>query len=146
MIYENTNQNIKVRNSMGKWMKEYSLTEKGKDWDYCVGLTYRSKVIKTETAKKNWISLYKDLNELDNSVYGFVVDELDEIGISIHHHLIIGSELDEITFKKVMENNWNKRGVSWVKKYIRDNSWDYCDYMCKHIHKTNRNVFDIFSL
>ena len=89
MIYENTNQNIKVRDSMGKWMKEYSLTEKGKDWDYCVGLTYRSKVIKTETAKKNWISLYKDLNELDNSVYGFVVDELDEIGISIHHHLII---------------------------------------------------------
>ena len=145
MIYENTHSNISVRNGMGKWMKEYSLTEKGKDWDFCIGLSYRGKILKTHLAKKNWMKLYDDLYKLDESVYGFVVDELDDMGIGIHHHLIVGSELDEPTFKKTVSKNWDKRGVNWVERYVRNSKWDYIDYMCKHIHKTNRNIFEVFN-
>ena len=47
MIYENTDRNINYRKGMGDWLKDYSLTEKGKDWDYCVGLSYRSRVRET---------------------------------------------------------------------------------------------------
>ena len=83
MIYTNTDKEINHRNGMGEWMKNYSLVEKGKDWDFCVGLSYRSKMLKTQNAKKCWMDLYKQLYKLDNSVYGFVVDETDEMGISI---------------------------------------------------------------
>ena len=33
--------------------------------------------------------------------------------------------------------------MSWVVRY--DCSRDYVGYMCKHIGKTNRNVFDVFN-
>jgi len=123
-------------------MKEYSLTEKGKDWDYCVSLSYRSKMLHNSKCRKCWLKLYEDLHKLDNSVYGFVVDEM---GISIHHHLIVGSKLDDKTFKKTLSNNWDKRGVNWVDRYVRNNDWDYIDYMNKHIGKTKKNIFDVFS-
>ena len=45
--------------------------------------------------RKCWLKLYEDLHKLDNSFYGFVADGLDDIGIGIHHHLIVGSKLDE---------------------------------------------------
>ncbi|MBL6649617.1 MAG: hypothetical protein ISP56_05065 [Flavobacteriaceae bacterium] len=145
MIYTNTDRDIRKRNGMGKWMKDYSLSEKGKDWDYCIGLSYRSKMLKTQTAKKCWINLYNELHKLDNSVNGFVVDETDEMGIGIHHHLIVGSELDFNTFSKTVSKSWDKRGINWVERYVRNNKWDIVDYMCKHIGKTEKNVFDIFN-
>ena len=145
MIYTNTEKDINRRNGIGSWMKNYSLTENGKDWDYCVGLSYRSKMLKTHTAKQCRINLYNELHKLDNSVYGFVVDETDEMGIGIHHHLIVGSELDFNTFSKTVSKSWDKRGINWVERYVRNNKWDIVDYMCKHIGKTENNVFDIFN-
>ena len=47
MIYTNTEKDINRRNGMGSWMKNYSLTENGKDWNYCVGLSYRRREMKT---------------------------------------------------------------------------------------------------
>ena len=146
MIYTNTDKEINHRNGMGEWMKNYSLVEKGKDWDFCVGLSYRSKMLKTQNGKKCWMDLYKQLYKLDNSVYGFVVDETDEMGIGIHHHLIIGSKLDDELFSNTVKSNWNKRGLSDVRRYVRNNKWDMVNYMCKHIGKTDKNVFDVFSL
>ena len=145
MNYTNTDKEINKRNGMGEWMKNYSLEEKGKDWDFCVGLSYRSKMLKTQNAKKCWMDLYKQLYKLDNSVYGFVVDETDEMGIGIHHHLIIGSKLDDDLFSKTVKSNWNKRGLSDIRRYKRNSKWDIVNYMCKHIGKTNKNVFDVFS-
>ena len=95
--------------------------------------------------RKCWLKLYEDLHKLDNSFYGFVADGLDDIGIGIHHHLIVGSKLDEKTFTKTISNNWDKRGVNWVERYVRSNSWDYIDYMNKHIGKTKRNIWDVFN-
>ena len=57
MIYTNTDKEINKRNGMGEWMKNYSLVEKSKDWDFCVGLSYRSKMLKTQNAKKCWSEL-----------------------------------------------------------------------------------------
>ena len=145
MIYTQNTELDNRNRQQSRWMKEYSIENKGKDWDYCVGLSYRSKMLDTFKCRKFWRKLYDDLYKLDNSVYGFVVDELDEMGIGIHHHLIIGSKLDENTFKKTLSNNWDKRGVNWVERYVRNNDWDYIDYMNKHIGKTKRNIFDVFS-
>ena len=143
-MYTNSDKDIKRRNGMGKWMKDYSLNEKGRDWDYCVGLSYRRRVTKTYNARKYWIKLIKELLKLDNSIYGFIVDETDEMGIGIHHHLILGSELDTYTFSKTISKNWDRIGINWVKRYERDYNWDYIDYMCKHIGKSSKNVLDIF--
>ena len=144
MIYENTDRDINYRNGMGNWLKNYSLTEKGKDWDYCVGLSYRSRVRETHIGKRNWDKLYNELYNLDNSVYGFVVDELDDIGIGIHHHLIIGSELDFDLFSKTVESNWKNKGMYDVRRYERRSGWEMCQYMTKHLNKTNRNVLSVF--
>jgi len=143
MIYTNTEKDIKRRNGMGSWMKNYSLTENGKDWDYCVGLSYRRREMKTSNGRKNIGRLFNNLYELDDSVNGFVVDELDDIGIGIHHHLIVSSSLSEDIFKKTVQNSWDRKGMNWVDNY--DSSRDYVGYMCKHIGKTNRNVFDVFN-
>lgn len=145
MIYTNTDKDYNYRSGMGKWMKDYSLKEKGRDWDFCVGLSYRSNINQTLTAKKYWMKLYEEIYKVDNSVYGFVVDELDKFGKNIHHHLIVGSELDIVSFSEIVSNNWDKRGVNWVDRYLRSSKWDMIDYMCKHINKTDRNVMDVFN-
>tara|TARA_X000000950_G_C13872078_1_gene643322 strand:+ start:50 stop:496 length:447 start_codon:yes stop_codon:yes gene_type:complete len=145
MIYTQNTELDNKNKQRSKWMKQYSLDEYGKDWEYVVGLSYRSKMIHNSKCRKCWLKLYEDLHKLDNSVYGFVTDELDDIGIGIHHHLIVGSKLDEKTFTKTISNNWDKRGVNWVERYVRSNSWDYIDYMNKHIGKTKRNIWDVFN-
>ena len=74
MVYTNTDYEIKRREGMGNWMKNYPLTENGKGWDYCVGLSYRRYELKTSNGRRNIKLLFKKLYELDNSVNGFVVE------------------------------------------------------------------------
>ena len=57
MRYTNTEKEVNYRNGMGDWLKNYSFDEKGKDWDYCVGLSYRRKVTQTHIGKRNWVNL-----------------------------------------------------------------------------------------
>ena len=143
MVYTNTEIDIKRREGMGDWMKNYSLSENGKDWDYCVGLSYRGYELKTSNGRRNIKLLFKKLYELDNSVNGFVVDEVDNSNIGIHHHLIVSSSIEDLEFKNSVESVWRNRGLSWIERYDRNKG--YVEYMCKHIGKTNRNVFDVFN-
>ena len=45
MIYTQSTELDNVNRQRSKWMKEFSLTEKGKDQDYSIGLSYRSKML-----------------------------------------------------------------------------------------------------
>ena len=60
MIYTQSIERDNRNSQQSRWMKEYSLTEKGKDWDYFVGLSYRSKMLHNYKCRKCWLKLYEE--------------------------------------------------------------------------------------
>ncbi len=82
-----------------------------------------------------------NLKKKDKDIKGFVFNELDISLSKLHHHLIIKSNLEINNFKRIVLNNWSKRGLVDVMEY--DGKRDYCYYISKHYNKTNKNVFDV---
>ena len=139
MIYNNLN-NKKLRSDLGSWIREYSLNKNGKDWDYCLGLSYRYNV-KNMKWRYKIKGLFKDLYQKDKNIDGFIFNEYDSNFYNIHHHLIIKSDLKENEFSKILKRKWDDVGLSDFKKY--NNKLDYCNYIVKHYTKSEENEFDM---
>jgi hypothetical protein len=139
MIYNNKNKNS-VRSELGDWVKGYSLENYKEDWSYCLGLSYKY-YVNDKSWRKNIKSVYIDLKKKDKDIKGFIFNELDISLSKLHHHLIIKSNLEINNFKRIVLNNWSKRGLVDVMEY--DGKRDYCYYISKHYNKTNKNVFDM---
>lgn len=142
MFYQDT-KGYKYRENIGKWMKDYSMNIHNKDWDYCLGLTYRYPEVTTRNIRNNMRGLYNKLKKYDQHVDGFVVTEYEKGMKSLHHHLIVSSSIEDGEFKKVVESFWNPKGISWIQRY--DRGKNYVEYMSKHIGKTEQNKFDFLT-
>ena len=142
--YNNTQRVIEEREYLGRWIKNYSMDNYGKDWNYCLGLSYRKYVVSDRMCNKNINELYLKLSNIDIDIDGFCVNEFEKNGIGIHHHLIIKSDLELKDFKNSIEKLWNNKGISHIMEY--DGSKDYVFYMVKHVGKTNRNTWNNFKM
>ena len=60
MIYTQNTELDNINKQRSKWMKQYSLEEYGKDWEYVVGLSYRSKMLHDSKCRKCWLKLYEE--------------------------------------------------------------------------------------
>ena len=138
--YNNTEREVIHREYIGKWIKNYSLENYSKDWNYCLGLSYKNYVISERTCDKNMNELYLKLSDIDINIDGFYVNEFEKNGIGVHHHLIIKSDLDFNGFKRSIERVWNNKGICHIMEY--KGSKDYIFYMVKHIGKTSRNTWN----
>jgi hypothetical protein len=135
------NENNKLsRKVLGDWIKNYSINNYGSEWNYCLGLSYRYNV-KNLKWRNNVKGLIKNLYIKDNNLNGFIFNEYDLNFQNIHHHLIIKSDLikDEIT--KIVNKNWNKKGLFDLMIYDKD--LFYCNYITKHYNKYEENEFNL---
>lgn len=139
MEYNNSLESKKMRCSLGNWIRDYSNNNYGKDWNYCLTLSYRYNV-KNMKWRNNVKGLFRNLQIKDNNIDGFISNEYDSNFRNIHHHLIIKSDLIEKDFSKIIRKNWDKNGLSDLKVYYRE--LDYCNYIVKHYNKLDENEFD----
>jgi hypothetical protein len=138
--YINTERERMERECVGKWIKNYSIENYGKDWNYCLGLSYKNYVVSERICDMNMKELYFKLQGIDTSIDGFYVNEFEKNGIGVHHHLIIKSDMDLNGIKKNIEKIWGGKGISHIMEY--DGSKNYILYMVKHLGKTNRNKWN----
>lgn len=145
-VYYTVNNEIENRNRlMGVWMRDWCKEMYNRDWDFCISLTYKFPIIKSSLGRRNITEYVNQLNKIDNQIDGFVVDELDKNLISIHHHLVLKSDINERELQKITNKVWKNRGINEVKRYDINSEVSYCEYITKHIGKTKRNVWDIIT-
>jgi hypothetical protein len=140
MNYNNSLKSKEMRSSLGSFISDYSKNKYNKDWDYCLGLSYRYNV-KNLKWRNNIKGLFKNLYNEDNKIDGFIINEYDSNFSNIHHHLIIKSDLKERDFSKIISKSWDKIGLSDLKVY--DSKLDYCNYIVKHYGKGEENEIDM---
>lgn len=140
MLYNNSDNSRRLRDDLGNWVKNYSLDKYGKDWNYCLGLSYRYDM-KNKNWRNNVKGLFNNLYDNDKNIDGFIINEFDNNFSNIHHHLIIKSDLVEKDFIKIIKRNWDKKGLSDLKIYNKN--LDYCNYIFKHYNKLDENEFDM---
>jgi len=140
MNYNNSLKSKEMRSSLGSFISDYSKNKYNKDWDYCLGLSYRYNV-KNLKWRNNIKGLFKNLYNEDNKIDGFIINEYDSNFSNIHHHLIIKSDLKERDFSKIISKSWDKIGLSDLKVY--DGKLDYCNYIVKHYGKGEENEIDM---
>lgn len=138
--YNNTERERIEREYVGKWIKNYSIENYGKDWDYCLGLSYKNYVVSERMCEKNMNDLYFKLKGIDKNIDGFYVNEFEKNGIGVHHHLIIKCDMDLNGLKKNIEKIWGGKGISHIMEY--DGLNNYVFYMVKHLGKTKRNTWN----
>ena len=140
MNYNNSLKSKEMRSSLGSFISDYSKNKYNKDWDYCLGLSYRYNV-KNLKWRNNIKGLFKNLYNEDNKIDGFIINEYDSNFSNIHHHLIIKSDLIEKDFSKIISKSWDKIGLSDLKLY--NSELDYCNYIVKHYNKGEENEFNM---
>ena len=140
MEYNNSLESKEMRSSLGSFIRDYSKNRYNKDWDYCLGLSYRYNV-KNLKWRNNVKGLFKNLYSKDNKIDGFIINEYDSNFSNIHHHLIIKSDLIEKDFSKIISKSWDKIGLSDLKLY--NSELDYCHYIVKHYSKGEENEFNM---
>jgi len=141
-------KDIKLDNrnrQIGLWIKDWCKEEFQRDWDYCVTLNYKFPKINEVMCRNNLNKYVKKLRESDNDVEGFIVNELDTNLISIHHHLVVKSDLNERQLQQLTNRVWNNIGGNFIDKYDSNREVNWCVYMTKHLEKTKRNSWDIIS-
>ena len=140
MNYNNSLKSKEMRSSLGSFISDYSKNKYNKDWDYCLGLSYRYNV-KNLKWRNNIKGLFKNLYNEDNKIDGFIINEYDSNFSNIHHHLIIKSDLIDKDFSKIISKSWDKIGLSDLKLY--NSELDYCNYIVKHYNKGEENEFNM---
>ena len=143
-MYHRNKQSDLEREKTGEWVRDYSKNNLGGDWDYCVGLSYRFPLQRSEVGFANLRKLYKTLKKHDENIEGFVATEMENGLKSLHHHLIVKSKMNDEIFKRSISSIWDRKGISWVDRYDRKKG-KYTEYMCKHLGKTEHNTLDILS-
>ena len=73
------------------------------------------------------------------------MSELDTNLISIHHHLVVKSDLRQRQLQQLTNRVWNNIGGNFIDKYDSNREVNWCVYMTKHLEKTKRNSWDIIS-
>lgn len=130
---------------IGMWIKDWCKEEFNRDWDYCVTLNYKFPKINEVVCRNNIRKYVKKLIESDTDVEGFIVSELDTNLISIHHHLVVKSDLRQRQLQQLTNRVWNNIGGNFIDKYDSNREVNWCVYMTKHLEKTKRNSWDIIS-
>jgi hypothetical protein len=142
MNYNSNKESYKMRSKLGEWIKDYSLKKYNKDWDYCLGLSY-----KFDVSNNKWRNSVKKLiNKIhikDKGLDGFVFNEYGLCLTKIHHHLIIKSDIKLSDFSRIINKEWGKLGIIDIVEY--DRGLDYCNYITKHYNKLEGNEFDVIS-
>jgi len=140
MKYNNYENKKLERKVLGNWIRDYSKNNYGKEWDYCLGLSYRFNA-KNMRWRNSIKGLIRNLYLEDNNLNGFIVNEYDSNFQNIHHHLIIKSDLLESKMQVIVNKNWNNKGLSDLKIYNKE--MFYCNYISKHYNKNEENEFDL---
>lgn len=138
MIYNNCNRNY--RNSLGDFIKNYSINNYGREWNYCVNLSNKYNV-KNNKWRNNIKGLLKYISNYDKNLDGFIFNEYDINYTNIHHHIILKSDIKNLDINKYITNYWKKYGMSEIKKY--DKNLNYCHYITKHTNKLDENEFEM---
>ena len=141
-------KDIKIENrnrQIGLWIKDWCKEEFNRDWDYCLTLNYKFPKLKEVVCRNNLNKYIKKLRESDSKVEGFIVNELDTNLISLHHHLVVKSDLNERQLQQLTNRVWNNIGMNFIDKYDVNRELNWCVYMTKHLEKTKRNSWDIIS-
>ena len=141
--YNNNKYDRELRQTYGKWVKDYSIKNYNKDWEYILGLSYRKQNGNYKSAIENVKRLYNYLVEVDSSINGFISTESDGVYNSLHHHLVLNSRLDYSVLNNHINMFWGKIGVIKLDNY--DSNGNYCYYMCKHLNKCDFNMLEILS-
>ena len=105
---------------IGMWIKDWCKEEFNRDWDYCVTLNYKFPKINEVVCRNNIRKYVKKLIESDTDVEGFIVSELDTNLISIHHHLVVKSDLRQRQLQQLTNRVWNNIGGNFIDKYDSD--------------------------
>lgn len=141
--YNNNSYNIGLRQTYGNWIKNYSVDNYGDDWKYILGLSYRKTIRNYKSCIDNVKRLYKFLVEVDSTIDGFISTEADGGFNSLHHHLVLNSNIEIDKLNNMINNFWGKIGIIDLKKY--EGNGNYCFYMCKHLNKSDFNNLEILS-
>lgn len=147
-MYEFYKYDIKLEKKnqqIGLWMKDWCKEMYNEDWNYCISLTYKFPIIKEVVSRRNLREYFRKLYEYDSQLDGFVVNELDNILVSLHHHIILKSKLGMRQLVKLTNKMWNNKGSSFIDRYDVSRELNWCVYMTKHLEKTNRNNWYIIS-
>ena len=144
--FYNKSSELENRNrQIGLWMKGWCKEMFDRDWDYCVSLTYFKPIISEVIGNRNLKGYVKKLREWDKEVEGFVVTELDNNLLSLHHHLILKSDILEFRMRRLTNSFWSNYGINDVKVYDSSYELSFAEYMTKHLNKTKRNSWEIIS-
>ena len=130
---------------MGNWLRGWCKEEYNRDWDYCVTLTYKTPLINDWLSRRYLKKYITTLRDRDKDIDGFVVNELDDNMVGLHHHLILKTDIKEFRLRSETNKVWSNKGISDIMRYDVEYEFDFCQYMCKHIGKTYRNSFDVIS-
>lgn len=134
-----------VNESIGKFFKGYSKQIHNVDWKLFITLTYKFPQIREDKGNGNVKKLLRQWRKYDKSIDGIWVNDLDKNLVGIHHHIIVKTELIKSVLESVTNKVWRNKGIIDVREYDKSYEYCYCNYMSKHIGKTNRNNYYFIS-
>ena len=141
LSYSQNKERDVVNRSIGKFIKSYCKDNYNTDWNYFITLTYKYPKIKESWCNNNVKKLVKEWMRYDKSVDGIMVNELENNMVGIHHHIILKIDLMKSIVESVTNKIWRNNGIVDVREYDSSYEFCYCDYMTKHIGKTNNNSY-----
>ena len=120
----------------GKFVEEWCYDKYYRDYDFCIGLSYREKITSINKVKSDVKYLFSRINKklVIDGVY--VIEDKFEEGLHVHGLLICNGNENELG--KLLKDYWYKEnGIYWIDKFITGKGYDY--YMSKDYDK---KVFD----
>lgn len=122
----------KKKEEFGKWIEEWCWDTYYRDYDYCIGLSFRVKQVDIKKVKSEVERLFKILDK-EIVIDGIYVIE-DKYDSGLHVHGLIVSNVDEDKLGKLFHNHWYKRnGIYWMDEFKLGMGYDY--YMSKDYDK-----------